>query len=225
MVGLIGAGRTEVGRLLYGADKIASGTVSLDGQQIRVKNPGDAVAKGIGMLPESRKDQALFLEMSVRDNTAMSTLGDFSTFGVLNFRKMKNKVEEIFTSLRVRAASQSIESRSLSGGNQQKLVLGRLMLEKPALMILDEPTRGVDIGAKSEIYRIIKEIAATGTAVLVISSDLPEALGISDRLLVMREGRIVAGMDAHTATEEVVMEHATGVYADENPRMTHDEQS
>ncbi|MGV8847196.1 sugar ABC transporter ATP-binding protein [Tessaracoccus sp.] len=225
MVGLIGAGRTEVGRLLYGADKIASGTVSLDGQQIRVKSPGDAVVKGIGMLPESRKDQALFLEMSVRDNTAMSTLGDFSTFGVLNFRKMKNKVEEIFTSLRVRAASQSIESRSLSGGNQQKLVLGRLMLEKPALMILDEPTRGVDIGAKSEIYRIIKEIAATGTAVLVISSDLPEALGISDRLLVMREGRIVAGMDAHTATEEVVMEHATGVYADGNPRMTHDEQS
>lgn len=223
MVGLIGAGRTEVGRLLYGADKVVDGTITLDGKNVRPKSPGDAVAQGIGMLPESRKDQALFLEMSVRDNTAMSTLDDYSTVGVLNFPRMKNKVEEIFQALNVRAASQSIESRSLSGGNQQKLVLGRLMLEKPALMILDEPTRGVDIGAKSEIYRIIKEIAATNTAVLVISSDLPEALGISDRLLVMREGRIVAEMDAPTATEEGVMEHATGVYADDNPRTTNDQ--
>lgn len=214
MVGLVGAGRTELGRLLYGADRMAGGTVILNGKEIQVRNPNDAIAKGIGMLPESRKDQALFLEMSVRDNIAISTLNDFAKVGVLNFGKMKSKVGEIFKELRVRAASQSIESRSLSGGNQQKLVLGRLMLEKPSLLILDEPTRGVDIGAKSEIYRIIKEIAATGTGILVISSDLPEALGISDRLLVMREGQIVAEMDATTATEEGVMEHATGVYAD-----------
>ncbi|MCC2593268.1 sugar ABC transporter ATP-binding protein [Tessaracoccus sp. OS52] len=218
MVGLIGAGRTEVGRLLYGADKPAGGTVRLDGHELQVKSPRDAISKGIGMLPESRKDQALFLEMSVQDNTAMSTLDDYSSFGVVSLRKIRTKVARIFEALSVRAASQNVEARSLSGGNQQKLVLGRLMLEEPSLLILDEPTRGVDIGAKSEIYRIIKEIAETGTAVLVISSDLPEALGISDRLLVMRQGRIVAELDAPSATEEIVMEHATGVYADEHPR-------
>src|SRR5699024_3574314 len=148
--------------------------VKLDGEVLRVRGPKEAIAKGIGMLPESRKDQALFLEMSVRDNTAMSTLSDYSSGGVLNFRKLRSKVAAIFDSLAVKTGAQATESRSLSGGNQQKLVLGRLMLERPSLMILDEPTRGVDIGAKSEIYRIIKEIAQAGTAVLVISSDLPE---------------------------------------------------
>lgn len=166
------------------------------------------------MLPESRKDQALFLEMAVRDNTVMSTLGEDSSFGVLNNRKIRARVGRIFESLSVRTASQTIEARSLSGGNQQKLVLGRLLLEDPGLMVLDEPTRGVDIGAKSEIYKIINTAAQNGAAVLVISSDLPEALGISDRLLVMRSGQIVAELDGHEATEEIVMEHATGVYAE-----------
>lgn len=214
MVGLIGAGRTEVGRLLYGADRRVGGTVTLDGRQINVQNPIQAIEQGIGMLPESRKDQALFVEMSVRDNTAMTTLEEDSTFGVLNSKGLRERVGAIFESLRVRTASQNTEARALSGGNQQKLVLGRLLLEKPGLMVLDEPTRGVDIGAKSEIYRIIYEAARIGTAILVISSDLPEALGISDRLLVMREGKIVAEVDGHTATEEIVMEHATGVYAE-----------
>ncbi|GAA4889348.1 sugar ABC transporter ATP-binding protein [Tessaracoccus lubricantis] len=212
MVGLIGAGRTEVGRLIYGADRRVGGEVTLDGRPVDVRNPIQAIAQGIGMLPESRKDQALFLEMSVRDNTAMTTLAEDSNFGVLNQRRIRDRVGRIFDSLHVRTASQATEARALSGGNQQKLVLGRLLLEDPGLMVLDEPTRGVDIGAKSEIYRIIYEAARRGTAVLVISSDLPEALGISDRLLVMREGKIVAELDGPTATEEGVMEHATGVY-------------
>ncbi len=218
MAGLIGAGRTEVARLLYGADRRTGGQVLLDGRPVKANNPRQAVADGIGMLPESRKDQALFLDMSVRDNTAMSTLKKFSPGGVLNFAKMRQAVGEVFGKLRVKAASQSIDSRSLSGGNQQKLVLGRLMLEHPALMILDEPTRGVDIGAKSEIYRIINDIAASGTAVLVISSDLPEALGISDRILVMRGGQIAGELDGPSATEEQVMEYATGVVADNTVR-------
>lgn len=218
MAGLIGAGRTEVARLLYGADRRTGGTVTLDDLPVTARNPREAVAAGIGMLPESRKDQALFLDMSVRDNTAMSTLKQFSPAGVINFAKMRQAVAEVFTQLRVKAASQGVDSRSLSGGNQQKLVLGRLMLEHPALMILDEPTRGVDIGAKSEIYRIINEIAASGTAVLVISSDLPEALGISDRILVMRNGQIVGELDGPSATEERVMEFATGVFADDTTR-------
>lgn len=212
MVGLIGAGRTEVGRLIYGADKRAGGTVTLDGKEIDAHNPIEAISKGIGLLPESRKDQALFLEMSVRDNTAMTTLSEDSSFGILKNSRLRDRVGSIFESLNVRTASQSTEARALSGGNQQKLVLGRLLLEKPGLMVLDEPTRGVDIGAKSEIYQIIYEAAKMGTAVLVISSDLPEALGISDRLLVMREGKLVAELDGKIATEETVMEHATGVY-------------
>ena len=220
MAGLIGAGRTEVARLLYGADRRTGGLVVLDDRAVSVGNPREAVAQGIGMLPESRKDQALFLDMSVRDNTAMSTLKQFSPGGVIQFAKMKQAVAGVFEKLRVKAASQLIDSRSLSGGNQQKLVLGRLMLEHPALMILDEPTRGVDIGAKSEIYRIINDIAASGTAVLVISSDLPEVLGISDRILVMRGGQLVGELDGPSATEEQVMEFATGVLADDTPRNT-----
>ncbi|WP_127125657.1 sugar ABC transporter ATP-binding protein [Georgenia sp. SYP-B2076] len=212
MVGLIGAGRTEVARLIYGADRPTGGTMTLDGAPLRATDPGRALTNGVSLLPESRKDQALFLEMSVKDNITVSTLGDFSTAGVIRGRGIQKAVRKIVDQLRVRTSSVDLESRALSGGNQQKLVLGRMMLQAPKLLILDEPTRGVDIGAKSEIYRIINEIAKAGTAILVISSDLPEALGISDRLLVMRAGRIVATLDAVGATEESVMEHATGVY-------------
>lgn len=215
MVGLIGAGRTEVGRLIMGADRKSGGEVRIDGRSVNPRSPAEGIAQGMGMLPESRKDQALFLEMSVRDNTAISTLDNHAHFGVLDQRGIKNTVGERFEQLHVRTASQWTHARSLSGGNQQKLVLARLLLEKPSLMILDEPTRGIDIGAKSEIYRIIFDAAEDGAAILVISSDLPEALGISDRLLVMRGGQIVAEIDGAEATEELVMAHATGVYDDE----------
>jgi ribose transport system ATP-binding protein len=217
MVGLIGAGRTEVARLVYGADRRTGGRVELDGQPLDVRGPADAIRAGVGLLPESRKDQALFLDMSVRDNVSMSTLGDYTSGGVLRGRRLLAAVRGVMQQLKVRANAIDLESRALSGGNQQKVVLGRLLLQKPRLLVLDEPTRGVDIGAKSEIYKIIDDIAATGTAVLVISSDLPEALGISDRLLVMRAGRIVAEMDARGATEESVMQHATGVTAQTSP--------
>ncbi|MCZ2828629.1 sugar ABC transporter ATP-binding protein [Modestobacter sp. VKM Ac-2986] len=212
MVGLIGAGRTEVARLVYGADRRTGGVVELDGRPLEARGPADAIRAGVGLLPESRKDQALFLDMSVRDNVSVSTLGDYTSGGVLRGRRLLSAVRGVMQQLKVRANAVDLESRALSGGNQQKVVLGRLLLQKPRLLILDEPTRGVDIGAKSEIYTIIDEIAATGTAVLVISSDLPEALGISDRLLVMRGGRIVAEVPAAEASEESVMQHATGVH-------------
>jgi ribose transport system ATP-binding protein len=215
MVGLIGAGRTEVARLIYGADRRTGGTVTLDGEPLDVRSPVDGIRAGVGLLPESRKDQALFLDLTVRDNIGMSTLKDFSSGGVVRGGPLLKAVRTVMDQLKIRSNALGLESRALSGGNQQKLVLGRLLLQRPDLMILDEPTRGVDIGAKSEIYRLINEIAGTGTAVLVISSDLPEALGISDELLVMRGGRIVATLDAREATEEVVMQHATGVYTDD----------
>ncbi|GMA38386.1 sugar ABC transporter ATP-binding protein [Mobilicoccus caccae] len=213
MVGLIGAGRTEVARILYGADPCTGGSISLDGKPVTVKHPADAMKQGIGLLPESRKDQALFLDMSVKDNITVSTLSRYSKVGILGRGKLTEAVREIMKKLNVRARSPELESRALSGGNQQKLVLGRLLLQAPSLLILDEPTRGVDIGAKSEIYRIVDDIAAEGTAVLVISSELPEAMGIADRLLVMRKGQVVADVAAADATEEVLMEHATGVYS------------
>jgi ribose transport system ATP-binding protein len=215
MVGLIGAGRTEVARLIYGADRATGGSVSLDGKPLLVHSPGEGMRAGVGLLPESRKDQALFLDLSVKDNIAMSTLRDHSSAGVLRGGPLVRAVRGVMEQLKIRSNALGLESRALSGGNQQKLVLGRLLLQRPKLLILDEPTRGVDIGAKSEIYRLINEIAGTGAAVLVISSDLPEALGISDQLLVMRAGHIVASLDAHEATEENVMQHATGVYAED----------
>ncbi|MCZ2824459.1 MULTISPECIES: sugar ABC transporter ATP-binding protein [unclassified Modestobacter] len=214
MVGLIGAGRTEVARLIYGADRRTGGAVTLDGEPLDVHSPIDGIKAGVGLLPESRKDQALFLDLSVKDNIGMSTLRDHSSAGVVRSGSLLTAVRGVMDQLKVRSNALKLESRALSGGNQQKLVLGRLLLQKPKLLILDEPTRGVDIGAKSEIYRLINEIAGTGAAVLVISSDLPEALGISDELLVMRNGRIVATLDARHADEERVMQHATGVYDD-----------
>lgn len=218
MVGLVGAGRTEVARILYGADSRTGGTFTLDGDPVMVTNPAEAMRHGIGMLPESRKDQALFLDMSVKDNISISTIDRYSKSGVIGFGRVMRAVRGVMDQLNVRARSPEIDSRALSGGNQQKLILGRLMLQQPRLLILDEPTRGVDIGAKSEIYRIIDDIAAQGTAVLVVSSELPEAMGIADRLLVMRAGKVVADVPAEEATEESLMEHATGVYSDTTMR-------
>ena len=212
LVGLIGAGRTEVVRMIYGADRATSGQALLDGEPLRSTDPKRSIRDGVALLPESRKEQALFLEQSVTENIEISTLGRHSTFGVTSKRRMRRIVQPIWDSLRVKASSPEIEVKSLSGGNQQKAVLARMLLQQPRLLILDEPTRGVDIGAKSEIYRIIDEIAAGGAAVLIVSSDLPEALGISDRLLVMHEGELVAELDAEHATEELVMEHATGTF-------------
>lgn len=214
LVGLIGAGRTEVVRMIYGADHAVSGHSLLDGEPLRSSDPKRSIRDGVALLPESRKDQALFLEQSVTENIEVSTLGRHSSFGVTSRRRLRKAVQPVWEALRVKASSPEIAVKSLSGGNQQKAVLARMLLQEPRLMILDEPTRGVDIGAKSEIYRIIDEIAAQGAAVLIVSSDLPEALGISDRLLVMHEGRLVADLDAEGATEELVMEHATGTFSD-----------
>ncbi len=213
LVGLIGAGRTEVVRMIYGADHAVSGHSLLDGEPLRSSDPKRSIRDGVALLPESRKDQALFLEQSVTENIEISTLGRHSSFGVTSRRRLRKVVQPVWEALRVKASSPEIAVKSLSGGNQQKAVLARMLLQEPRLMILDEPTRGVDIGAKSEIYRIIDEIAAQGAAVLIVSSDLPEALGISDRLLVMHEGRLVADLDAEGATEELVMEHATGTFS------------
>jgi ribose transport system ATP-binding protein len=213
LVGLVGAGRTEIARLVYGADRAAAGTVRVDGTPYERRSPRRSLAVGVALLPEDRKDQALFMEMSVTANVAVSTLSSWRTGLLLLPRRVAAGVAAITGPLRLKAASGRTEVRVLSGGNQQKVVLARMLAQHPHVLILDEPTRGVDIGAKSEIYRIVDEAAAQGTAVLVISSDLPEALGISDRVLVVRGGVVVAELSAAEADEETVMEYATGVAA------------
>lgn len=215
LVGLIGAGRTELARLIYGADPARGGTVSIDGKPYRSRGPRRSIKTGISMLSEDRKSQALFLQMSVGDNQGISVLDRYSTLGVVRRRPFLDQVRSTTERLAVRTASIRAPVSSLSGGNQQKVGIARMMLEGPDLIILDEPTRGVDIGAKHEIYEIIDRLALDGKAILVISSDLPEAIGISDRLLVMREGQIVANLDARNVSDETVMSHATGVYDDE----------
>ena len=213
MSGLIGAGRTELVRMIYGADPHHSGTVAINGRPVQVRRPAQAIASGIAMVPESRKEQALFLDHSVEQNISISTLGSYATTGVLRKSAIRTSVRAEMSRLNLRQNALGLSVRSLSGGNQQKAVLARWLMADSDLLILDEPTRGVDIGAKREIYDAINALAAEGKAILVVSSDLPEAIGISDRLFVMRAGRIVAELDSSTTSETEVMFHATGTAA------------
>lgn len=216
LAGLVGVGRTEVARLIFGADTAASGQVRINGEVVHATSPAAGIHHGIAMVPESRKDQALFLDHSVEQNVAVSSLDDFSRLSVLRLGAMRRAVLTQMKRLNLRQNAIDLPVRALSGGNQQKAVLGRWLLRDSRVLILDEPTRGVDIGAKSEIYDAINELARQGCAILVVSSDLPEVLGISDRILVMRGGRIVFETPTSSATEESIMAHATGTATKEN---------
>ncbi|MQA10187.1 MAG: ATP-binding cassette domain-containing protein [Pseudonocardiaceae bacterium] len=210
LAGLIGSGRTEIARLVFGADKPSAGTVRVAGRAVNPTSPRDGIRAGLAMVPESRKDQALFLPHSVESNIDISSLGQHTTVGVLHRRRIREAVSTQMEGLRLRRNALRLPVKSLSGGNQQKAALARWLMRESEVLILDEPTRGVDIGAKSEIYELINQLTERGKAVLVVSSDLPEAIGISDRILVMRAGHIVHELDSHAATEEDVMFHATG---------------
>ncbi|PPS45929.1 sugar ABC transporter ATP-binding protein [Chroococcidiopsis sp. TS-821] len=211
--GLVGAGRTELARLIFGADASVSGEVVLEGRKLKISSPADAIRAGIGYVPEDRKDQGLFLEMSSRKNITMNVFGRESKAGVVNWKAIGDIAAKAVDNLRIRLASLSIRAMDLSGGNQQKLLLARWLAINPKVLLLDEPTRGVDIGAKNEIYHIIAALAAQGVAVLMISSELPEIIGMSDRVLVMREGVLVGELDnspGQEITQENIMTHATG---------------
>lgn len=210
LAGLVGAGRTELGRLLFGADQPDEGEIRLEGRTVKIRSPQDAIHLGIGFLPEDRKQQGLFLKQSVRSNVAVSSLDRFSTLGVINYRRLADVVREIVTRLNLRARGISQRVGSLSGGNQQKVVIARWLNINPKVLILDEPTRGVDVGAKVEIYALMNDLARQGVGILMISSELPEILGISDRILVMHDGRIAAEFDREEATQAVIMHAATG---------------
>lgn len=210
LAGLVGAGRTELARLIFGAERRTGGTVRLEGQEVDFTGPGEAITAGVAYLTEDRKAQGLFLDMTCSENVNLGVIGrDSGPGGWLDFRRAGERVLAAIQAMAIRVAGPGVPVGTLSGGNQQKVLLSRLLETEPRVLILDEPTRGVDIGAKSEIYRMIDQLAQRGLAVLVISSELPEIVGICDRVVVMHEGRIVG--EADPITEENIMALAAGV--------------
>ena len=209
LAGLVGAGRTELARAIFGADPIDAGTVELFGRPLRIRGPHDAVRAGMALIPEDRKLEGLIQLLSIRRNVGLPNLDRFGHFGFVRARREREACLEWCRKLDVRAAGPEQLAVSLSGGNQQKVVLAKWLVRQPGLIILDEPTRGIDVGAKAEVYRIMRQLAESGTAILMISSELPEILGMADRILVMHEGRLTAELDGGTTTEEAIMAAAT----------------
>lgn len=210
--GLVGSGRTELARLIFGADKSISGQVWLDGAELAIRSPQDAMQHGIGYVPEERKSEGLFLQMSSQENIVMNIMQLKAKFGILDRSDNDDITDRAIKQLNIKVPSPRTPAVSLSGGNQQKLLLARWLQIQPRVLILDEPTRGVDVGAKSEIYKIIGEIARQGVAVIFISSELPEVIGLAERVLVMREGRITTDItDRSRINQETIMAYATGI--------------
>jgi ribose transport system ATP-binding protein len=210
LAGLVGSGRTDLARVIFGADRLDGGEIRIEGQSVRIRSPQEAIRMGIGLITEDRKAQGLFLGQSLRSNVAVTIFERLSRLGFLQFKKIDYQVRALVQQLKIRTPNLEQRVRNLSGGNQQKVVISRWLAVDPKVLILDEPTRGIDIASKAEIHVLIDELAAKGVAILVISSELPEILGISDRILVMHEGRLVAELDRSEATQARVMQAATG---------------
>ncbi len=211
LTGLVGAGRTELVRLIFGADSAESGQVSLDGKPLRLASPREAIAAGICLLTEDRKSQGLVLGRSVRENFGLPNLSKLSRFGMLRERQERSEFAKYVDSLSIRIPNQEQLAQHLSGGNQQKVVLAKWLEQNAEVLIFDEPTRGIDVGAKHEIYQLINRLAAQGKAIIMISSELPEVLGMSDRILVMHDGRITGEInDVASTSQHEIMELAIG---------------
>jgi inositol transport system ATP-binding protein len=210
IAGLVGAGRTEMARAVFGADRFDSGRVTIDGRAVQIRSPQDAIRHGIGLVPEDRKQQALFLALAVRTNLTMASHGRITRWGMFIDEVAERAiVEEYRKKLNIRMASPEQLISSLSGGNQQKVTLARWLALGPKVLIVDEPTRGIDIGAKVEVHQLLYEMARSGIAVIAISSELPEVLAISDRIVTMREGRVTGEIKSEDANEEILMSMMT----------------
>ena len=205
MAGLVGAGRSEVARALFGIDARQSGTVTLAGQELPSGNVEAAMTRGLALVPEDRQHEGLVLPMTVGANLSLAALGSLTRGGLIDADRERKLVEQQIENLSIRSAGTEVPADTLSGGNQQKLVLGKWLARRPHVLILDEPTRGVDVGAKSQLHRLIRQLAAEGMATLMISSELPEVIAVSDRILVMREGRLAGELPGAAATPEDVL--------------------
>jgi ribose transport system ATP-binding protein len=210
LAGLLGAGRTELARAIVGADARESGRILIKGKEARMRHPADAIRRGIGFLPEDRKTQGLVQGLSVADNIALPSLGRWSRAGVVRTSRQVEAARQLVRDLRIKTPHLDQTVGQLSGGNQQKVVLAKWLAAHADVLIMDEPTRGIDVGAKVEIYELMNELTARGAGILMISSELLEILGMSDRILVMRLGRIAAEFDAASATQERILRAALG---------------
>jgi ribose transport system ATP-binding protein len=209
LAGLVGAGRTELARIIFGADARDAGEIYVDGKLADIRSPVDAIRYGIGFVPEDRKEQGLILSMAVRENITLPGLSGFTRFGFVKLAEEEQRVQEYVTRLQIRTPSLEQRVRNLSGGNQQKVVISKWLLLQPKILIMDEPTRGIDVGAKAEIYGLMHQLARMGVGIIMISSELPELLAMSDRLVCMCEGRVTAILDRNEATPEQVMRYCT----------------
>ena len=208
--GLMGAGRTEIMQAVFGYLPADSGEILIDGQPVKIKNPMDAMKAGIGFITEDRKVEGLMLDKTIRENIALANLGTISGSGVISKAKEKSLISRGIEEFKIRCFGTEHECGNLSGGNQQKVVLAKWIYTEPKILILDEPTRGVDIGAKKEIYNVINDMARKGVAIIMVSSELPEILGMSDRVMVVREGDVRGILNIENASQESIMTLATG---------------
>lgn len=208
--GLMGAGRTEMMRALFGLDQLDGGEVHVFGKKASIRKPVDAVKLGIGFITEDRKDEGLILDFSVRENMVLPSLNSFTSKGLLSSNREKTFVDALIKRLQIKTHSAETAAGNLSGGNQQKVVIAKWVGIGPRVLILDEPTRGVDVGAKREIYQLMNELTSHGVAIIMVSSELPEVLGMSDRIVVVHEGSIAGELSREEATQENIMTLATG---------------
>jgi len=210
VAGLVGAGRTELARAIFGADPIDSGEIWLNGHRVEIRSPRDAIRRGIGLVTEDRKALGLILGMVVRENVSLANLDAVTRVGFVNRREERRVAQRFIGELAIKTPSVEQQVQNLSGGNQQKVVLAKWLFTQSKVLIFDEPTRGIDVGSKVEIYQLMNRLAANGVAIIMISSELPEILGMSDRILVMHEGRISGELSRKDATQEKIMWLATG---------------
>jgi ribose transport system ATP-binding protein len=210
VAGLMGAGRSEIMQAIFGYRKMDGGKVFIDGKEMTIKSPYDAIKAGIAFVTEDRKSQGLILELSVRENLSITTLDKISKNSLISSKTEISLADEMIEKLHVKTSGREISVKSLSGGNQQKIVIGKWLGIHPKILILDEPTRGVDVGAKKEIYQLMNDLTKQGVSIIMVSSELPEILGMSDRILVIHEGKLAAELDKSEANQENIMQSATG---------------
>ena len=209
--GLVGAGRTETMRAMYGLDPHDSGTIKLNGKEVTIKNPMDSIKQGMIMLSEDRREYGLIPVRSVRENASIANLASYIYGGYTHKKKEEEEVEEMFKKMEVKTPSLETPISSLSGGNAQKVLLARWMLCNPDVMILDEPTRGIDVGAKFEIYKLMTDMAKEGKAVVMVSSEMAELIGMCDRIYIMCQGRITGCLNRDEFSQETIMKYATNL--------------
>ncbi|MDA3955143.1 sugar ABC transporter ATP-binding protein [Oceanispirochaeta sp.] len=217
--GLVGAGRTEVARVLFGADRLTSGEILIDGKKVGIHSPKDGVQNGIGLIPEDRKQQGTLLHMNIKENISFAYMKNLTgTLGIISDAKENKLSAEQIRSLKIKTPSSDQLVKNLSGGNQQKVVLAKWLLMESKILIFDEPTRGIDVGAKQEIYNLINELALMGKVIIMISSEMPELIGMSDRILVMAGGKITGELSKEETTQEKILELASVAREVENAK-------